>query len=100
MRNRQSHWLVLTYIPPSFDFSKSVRANADKRINMHESSSSLILSAFYIVLSRIHSMIIILCIIDSCSPFFTETLNVKKAPPPALSSVKMVNVHSYMVTKF
>ncbi len=53
MRKRQSHWLVLTYYPPCFDFSESVRANADDLINIHEPSSSIILSACYIVISGI-----------------------------------------------
>ncbi len=60
MRKQQSHWLALTYYRPCFDFSKSVRANAHNLINIHESSSLLILSAFYIVfISRIHSIMII-----------------------------------------
>ncbi len=63
MRKRQSHWLVLVYYRLCFDFRKSVRASADNVINIHESSSLLILSAFYIVLSRIHSMIIILSVL-------------------------------------
>ncbi len=55
MRKRQSHWPALTYYRPCFDFSKSIRENADYVINNHEPSSSLILSAFYIVISsRIH----------------------------------------------
>ncbi len=59
MSKRQSHWLALTYY--QFDFSKSVRANADNVINIHECSSSLILSVFYIVISsRIHIIIIII----------------------------------------
>ncbi len=53
MRKRQSHWLALTYHRPCFDFSESIRANADYVINNHEPSSSLILSAFYIVISGI-----------------------------------------------
>ncbi len=63
MRKRQSHWLALAYYRLCFDFSKSIRVNADNVINIHESSSSLILSAFYIVLNRIHSMIIILSVL-------------------------------------
>ncbi len=71
MRKRQSHWLALAYYSPCFDFSESVRANAHNVINIHESSSSLILSVFYIVLSRIHSMIIILSVVfDSLFPIF------------------------------
>ncbi len=53
MRKRQSHWPALTYYHPCFDFSESIRANADNLINIHEPSSSLILSAFYIVISGI-----------------------------------------------
>ncbi len=52
MRNRQSHWPVLTYHRPRFDFSESVRANADDLINIHEPSSSIILSAFYMVINK------------------------------------------------
>ncbi len=60
MRKQQSHWLVLIYYCPCFDFSKSIRANAHNLINIHESSSSLIPTAFYIVLiSRIHGIIIL-----------------------------------------
>ncbi len=51
MRKRQSHWPALTYYRPCFDFSESVRANADNLINIHEPSSSIILSAFYTVIS-------------------------------------------------
>ncbi len=53
MRKRQSHWLVLTNHRPCFDFSKSVRANADDLINIHEPSCSIILSAFYMVINSI-----------------------------------------------
>ncbi len=54
MRKRQSHWPALTYYHPCFDFSESNRANADNLINIHEPSSSLILSrAFYIVISSV-----------------------------------------------
>ncbi len=49
MRKQQSHWPVLTYHRSCFDFSESVRANADDLINIHEPSSSIILSAFYMV---------------------------------------------------
>ncbi len=64
MRKRQSHWPVLTYYQPCFDFSESVRANADNLINIHEPSSSLILSAFYIVISsRIRSSFVILSVL-------------------------------------
>ncbi len=80
MCKRQSHWLALTYYRPCFDFSESVRANADNVINIHESSSLLILSAFYIVLSRINGMIIISSVLLIVfSPFFTETLNDQKS---------------------
>ncbi len=76
MRKRQSHWPALTYYGPCFDFSKSIRANADNVINIHEPNSSLILSAFYIVISsRIHSSFVILSIFP---PFFIETLNDKQ----------------------
>ncbi len=51
MRKRQSHWPALTYHRPCLDFSESVRVNADDLINIHEPSSSIILSAFYLVIS-------------------------------------------------
>ncbi len=71
MRKRQSHWPALTYYHPCFDFSKSIRANADNLINIHEPSSSFILSAFYIVISGIiRSSFVILSIFP---PFFIET---------------------------
>ncbi len=38
---------------PRFDFSESFRANPYNVINIHEPSSSFILSAFYIVISGI-----------------------------------------------
>ncbi len=58
-----------------FDFSESVQSNSDNVINIHESSSSVILSAFYIAIIRIHSMIIILSVLFIVFfPFFTETL--------------------------
>ncbi len=61
MRKRQSHWLVLTYHLPCFDFSESVRANADDLINIHEPSSSIILIAFYMVINiRICGMLSVL----------------------------------------
>ncbi len=63
MRKQQSHWLVLSSYRPCFDFSKSVQANADNVINIHESSSLFVLSAFYVVLSIIHSMIINLSVL-------------------------------------
>ncbi len=76
MRKRQSHWPALTYYHPCFDFSESIRANADNVINIHEPSSSLILSAFYIVISGIiRSSFVILSIFP---PFFIETLNDKQ----------------------
>ncbi len=81
---------------PFFDFSKSVRANAHNPINIHESRSSLILSVFYIV---IRICIIILSVLLLFSHFLQKHL-IKKAPPPVLSSVKITNMHSYMVTKF
>ncbi len=51
MRKRQSHWPVLIYHRPRFHFSESIRANADNLINIHESSGSIILSAFFMVIS-------------------------------------------------
>ncbi len=72
MCKRQSHWPALTYYRPCFDFSESIRANLYNLINIHEPSSSLILSAFYIVISGIiRSSFVIL----SISPplFFIET---------------------------
>ncbi len=71
MRKRQSHWLALTYYHLCFDFSESIQANADNVINIHEPGSSLILSAFYIVISsRIRSSFILYIF----PPFFIETL--------------------------
>ncbi len=81
MRKRQSHWPVLTYHRPCFDFSKSVRAKADNLINIHEPSSSIILSAFYIVISsRIRSSFVIFSVlfVDFFFSFFIETLNDKQ----------------------
>ncbi len=64
MRKRQSHWPALTYYRPCFDFSKSIRANADNLINICEASSSIILRAFYIVISsRIRSSFVILSVL-------------------------------------
>ncbi len=64
MRKRQTHWPALTYYRPCFDFSKSIRANADNLINIHEPSSSIILRAFYIVISsRIRSSFVILSVL-------------------------------------
>ncbi len=69
MRKRQSHWPALTYYCPCFDFSKSIRANADYVINIHEPSSSIILSAIYLVISsKIRGSLVIISII--CSFFF------------------------------
>ncbi len=63
---RQSHWLVLTYYRLRFDFSKSVQVSANNLINIHESSSLLILSAFYTVLIiRIRIIIIIIIIFSA-----------------------------------
>ncbi len=70
MRKRQSHWPAFTYYHPCFDFSESIRANADNPINIHEPSSSLILSAFYIISGIIRSSFVILSIFP---PFFIET---------------------------
>ncbi len=71
MRKRQSHWPALTYYHACFDFSKSFRANPYNVINIHEPSSSFILSAFYIVISGIiRSSFVILSIF---SPFFYST---------------------------
>ncbi len=79
MRKRQSHWPAFTYYHPCFDFSKSIRANADNLINIHEPSSSLILSAFYIVIgSRIRCSFVISIICSFLFPFFIETLNDKQ----------------------
>ncbi len=80
MRKRQSHWPVLTYHRPCFDFSESVRANADNLINIHEPSSSIILSTFYMVInSRIHGSFVVLSVLFvGFSPFFIETLNDKQ----------------------
>ncbi len=64
MRKRQSHWPALTYHRPCFDFSESVRVNADNLINIHEPSSSIILSAFYTVISnRIRCSFVILSVL-------------------------------------
>ncbi len=51
--SRQSHWPALTYYLPCFDFSESVRANADNLINIHKSSSLIILVAIDMVISSI-----------------------------------------------
>ncbi len=66
MRKRQSHWPALTYYCPCFDFSKSIRANEDYVINIHEPSSSIILSAIYLVISsKICGSMVIISIIFS-----------------------------------
>ncbi len=81
MRKRQSHWPVLTYHRPCFDFSESVQVNADDRINIQEPSSSIILSAFYIdINSRISGSFVILSLLFVVffSPFLIETLNDKQ----------------------
>ncbi len=72
MCKRQSHWPALTYYRPCFDFSESIRANADNLINIHEPSSSLILSAFYIVISGIIRISFVILSIPPL-PFFIET---------------------------
>ncbi len=84
MLKLQSHWLALTYYPPCFDFSESVRANAHNLINIHESSSLLILGAFYTVLISIIRIIIIVLsvlLLVLSHYFFTETLNDQKKHP-------------------
>ncbi len=64
MRKRQSHWPMLSYHHPCFDFSESVQANADNLINIHEPSSSIIHSAFYMVInSRIRGSFVILSVL-------------------------------------
>ncbi len=84
MRKLQSHWPIiglswLTYHRPCFNFSKSVRANADNLINIHEPSSSIILSAFYMVInSRICGSFVISVLFVGFPPFFIETLNDKQ----------------------
>ncbi len=49
MCKRQSHWPALTYYHPCLDFSESDRANADDLIDIHEPSSSIILSVLLVV---------------------------------------------------
>ncbi len=67
----------VTYHHSCFDFSESVRANADDLINIHEPSSSIILSAFYMVInSRISGSFVILVLFVAF--FFIETLNDKQ----------------------
>ncbi len=71
MHKRQSHWPALTYHRPCFDFSESVRANADDLINIHEPSSSIILSAFYMVInSRTRGSCHLISIICRFFPLF------------------------------
>ncbi len=54
-----------------FDFSKSICANTDYVINIHEPSSSIILSAIYIVISsRIRGSFVILSVLFVFFPFF------------------------------
>ncbi len=63
-RLRQSHWPVITYHRPCFDFSESVRANVDNLINIQEPSSSIILSAFYMVInSRTRGSFVIISVL-------------------------------------
>ncbi len=80
MRKRQSHWPALTYYSSCFDFSESGRANADDLINIHEPSSSIIPSAFYMVISRRirGSFVILSALFEGFVPFFIETLIDKK----------------------
>ncbi len=72
MRKRQSHWPVLTYHRPCFDFSESVRENADDLINIHEPSRSIIPSGFYMVINRrIRGSFVILSVLFIVfAPFF------------------------------
>ncbi len=73
MRKRQSHWPALTYHRPCFDFSESVRANPDDLINIHEPSSSIILSVFYMVInSRIRGSFVILSVLFVGFPLFNR----------------------------
>ncbi len=68
------------YHHPCFDFSESVQVNADDRINIHEPSSSIIPSAFYMVInSRICGSFVILSVLFvGFFPLFIETLNDKQ----------------------
>ncbi len=63
-----------------FDFSKSIRANADYVINIHEPSSSIILSAIYLVISSRTrgSFVILSALFVGPPPLFIETLNDKQ----------------------
>ncbi len=64
MRKRHSQWPALNYYSPCFDFSESIRVNADYLINIPESSSSLILGAFYLIISsRIRGSFVILSVL-------------------------------------
>ncbi len=80
MRKRQFHWPVLTYHRSCFDQFESVRANADDLINIHEPSSSVMLSVFYMVInSRIRGSFVYLSVLFvGFFPFFIETLNDKQ----------------------
>ncbi len=77
MRKRQSHWPALIYNHPCFDFSESVRVNAHNLINIHVSSSSLIISAFNTVLFSRIRIIIIIVLLLFVPHFLTETPNNK-----------------------
>ncbi len=69
MRKRQSHWPALTYYHPCLDFSESDRANADDLINIHEPSSSIILSVLLVV-EFVVVMLSVLFIVFSLFWFF------------------------------
>ncbi len=99
MRKRQSHWLVFIYYRPCFDFSESVRVNAHNLINIHESSSSLILSAFYTVLnSRIRIIIIVLSVLLLVFPnYFNRNTETPKKNHQVLNSVKM-SMHRWLLS--
>ncbi len=73
MRKRQYHWPALTYHRPCFDFSESVRANADNLINIHEPSSSIIISAFYTVISSRIRCFVILSVLFVVFFFYRKT---------------------------
>ncbi len=61
MRKRQSPWLVLACYRPCFDFSESFQVNVHNLIKINESSSLLILGAFYtVIINRIRIIIIVL----------------------------------------
>ncbi len=64
-----------------FDFSESIRENADYVINIHEPSSSIILSPIYLVISsRTRGSFVILSALFVGPPpsLFIETLNDKQ----------------------